>query len=131
MASRVEPSRPLLPGLQDRDSRLRPASRPVEIDRLGAKTVASLKGLDIVNSPHGAFATLTLDAVLSIFSWKPIIVDATRMLRKMMEYGMAACIGRIGVPALIKWNKDANIPDRQYGGYKILNPNIWRLFCPT
>jgi UDP-N-acetyl-D-galactosamine dehydrogenase len=59
-----------------------------EIERFGAKPVASLKGLGgpvdciIVNSPHGVFASLTLERVLSICNGKPIIVDVTGMLRR-------------------------------------------------
>jgi UDPglucose 6-dehydrogenase/UDP-N-acetyl-D-galactosamine dehydrogenase len=59
-----------------------------EIERFGAKPVASLQGLEgpvdciIVNSPHSVFAGLTLDAVLSICNGKPIIVDVTGMLRR-------------------------------------------------
>jgi len=58
---------------------------PAEIERFGAKPVASLQGpVDciIVNSPHEAFAGLTLDAVVSICNGKPIIVDVTGMLRR-------------------------------------------------
>jgi len=59
-----------------------------EIERFGAKPVASLQGLGgpvdciIVNSPHSVFAGLTLERVLAICNGKPIIVDVTGMLRR-------------------------------------------------
>ncbi len=65
-----------------------PLLGPAEIERFGAKPVASLKGLEgpvdciIVNSPHSVFAGLTLDKVVSICSGKPIVVDVTGMLRR-------------------------------------------------
>jgi len=65
-----------------------PLLGPAEIERFGAKPVASLKGLEgpvdciIVNSPHSVFAGLTLDKVVSICNGKPIIVDVTGMLRR-------------------------------------------------
>lgn len=65
-----------------------PLLAPTEIERFGAKPVASLQGLDgpvdciVVNSPHEAFAGLTLEKVLSICNGKPIIVDVTGMLRR-------------------------------------------------
>ena len=65
-----------------------PLLGPAEIERFGAKPVASLQGFDgpvdciIVNSPHSVFAGLTLDAVLAICNGKPIIVDVTGMLRR-------------------------------------------------
>ncbi|KDE54384.1 nucleotide sugar dehydrogenase [Methanoculleus sp. MH98A] len=65
-----------------------PLLAPGEIERFGAKPVASLQELDspvdciIVNSPHSVFASLTLDAVLSICNGKPIIVDVTGMLQR-------------------------------------------------
>ena len=65
-----------------------PLLGPAEIERFGAKPVASLQELEgpvdciIVNSPHGVFAALTLDAVLAICNGKPIIVDVTGMLRR-------------------------------------------------
>ena len=65
-----------------------PLLASAEIERFGAKPVASLQGLDgpvdciIVNSPHEAFAELTLEKVLSICNGKPIIVDVTGMLRR-------------------------------------------------
>jgi len=46
-----------------------PLLEPAEIERFGARPVASFEGpVDciIVNSPHEAFAGLTLDAVVSI-----------------------------------------------------------------
>ena len=64
-----------------------PLLASAEIERFGAKPVASLQGLDgpvdciIVNSPHEAFGELTLEKVLSICNGKPIIVDVTGMLR--------------------------------------------------
>ena len=62
-----------------------PLLEPAEIEQFGAKPVESLKGpVDciIVNSPHGVFAGLTMDAVVSICNGKPIIVDVTGMLRR-------------------------------------------------
>jgi len=65
-----------------------PLLAPAEIERFGARPVASLKGLDgpvdciIVNSPHSVFAGLTLDKVLTICNGKPIVVDVTGMLRR-------------------------------------------------
>ncbi len=65
-----------------------PLLGPAEIERFGAKPVASLQGLEgpvdciIVNSPHGVFAALTLEKVLEICNGKPIIVDVTGMLRR-------------------------------------------------
>jgi len=65
-----------------------PLLGPAEIERFGAKPVASLQGLDgpvdciIVNSPHDVFASLTLEQVVSICNGKPIIVDVTGMLRR-------------------------------------------------
>ena len=65
-----------------------PLLAPAEIERFGARPVASLKGLGapmdciIVNSPHSVFAGLTLDKVVSICSGKPIVVDVTGMLRR-------------------------------------------------
>jgi UDPglucose 6-dehydrogenase/UDP-N-acetyl-D-galactosamine dehydrogenase len=65
-----------------------PLLRAAEIERFGARPVASLKGLEgpvdciIVNSPHSVFAGLTLDAVVSICNGKPIVVDVTGMLRR-------------------------------------------------
>jgi len=59
-----------------------------EIERFGAKPIASLQGIDgpvdciIINSPHDVFASLTLDEVLRICNGKPIIVDVTGMLRR-------------------------------------------------
>jgi UDP-N-acetyl-D-galactosamine dehydrogenase len=59
-----------------------------EIERFGARPVASLKGLGdpvdciIVNSPHSVFAGLTLEKVVSICNGKPIVVDVTGMLRR-------------------------------------------------
>ena len=64
-----------------------PLLSPAEIEQFGAKPVASLKGLEdpvdciIINSPHSVFAGLTLEAVLSIWHAKPIIVDVTGMPR--------------------------------------------------
>jgi UDP-N-acetyl-D-galactosamine dehydrogenase len=64
-----------------------PLLASAEIERFGAKPVASLQGLEgpvdciIVNSPHEAFRELTLEKVLSICNGKPIIVDVTGMLR--------------------------------------------------
>ncbi|HPC89700.1 MAG TPA: hypothetical protein PLN19_04085 [Methanothrix sp.] len=58
-----------------------------EIERFGTRPVASLEGpVDciIVNSPHEAFAGLTLDAVVSICNGMPIIVDVTGMLRSTL-----------------------------------------------
>ncbi len=63
-----------------------PLLGPAEIERFGAKPVASLQGLEgpvdciIINSPHSVFAALTLEKVLSICNGKPIIVDVTGML---------------------------------------------------
>lgn len=65
-----------------------PLLASAEIERFGAKPVASLQGLEgpvdciIVNSPHEVFAGLTLEKVLSICNGKPIIVDVTGMLRR-------------------------------------------------
>lgn len=65
-----------------------PLLASAEIERFGAKPVASLQGLDgpvdciIVNSPHEAFGELTLEKVLRICNGKPIIVDVTGMLRR-------------------------------------------------
>ncbi len=65
-----------------------PLLGPAEIKRFGARPVGSLRELAgpvdciIVNSPHGVFAGLTLDAVVSICNGKPIIVDVTGMLRR-------------------------------------------------
>jgi len=65
-----------------------PLLAPAEIERFGAKPVASLQGLEgpvdciIVNSPHEAFGELTLEKMLSICNGKPIIVDVTGMLRR-------------------------------------------------
>lgn len=59
-----------------------------EIERFGARPIASLQGVGgpvdciIINSPHDAFASLTLDEVLRICNGKPIIVDVTGMLRR-------------------------------------------------
>jgi len=64
-----------------------PLLGPAEIERFGAKPVASLQGLEgpvdciIVNSPHSVFASLTLEQVVSICNGKPIIVDVTGMLK--------------------------------------------------
>ncbi len=65
-----------------------PLLEPAEIERFGAKPVGSLQGLAgpvdciIVNSPHGVFAGLTLEKVVSICNGKPIVVDVTGMLRR-------------------------------------------------
>jgi len=65
-----------------------PLLASAEIERFGAKPIASLQELDgpvdciIVNSPHEAFAELTLEKVFSICNGKPIIVDVTGMLRR-------------------------------------------------
>lgn len=65
-----------------------PLLAPAEIERFGARPVASLKGLGgpvdciIVNSPHSVFAGLTLEKVVSICNGKPIVVDVTGMLRR-------------------------------------------------
>lgn len=65
-----------------------PLLASAEIERFGAKPVASLQGLEgpvdciVVNSPHEAFGELTLEKVLSICNGKPIIVDVTGMLRR-------------------------------------------------
>jgi UDP-N-acetyl-D-galactosamine dehydrogenase len=65
-----------------------PLLRAAEIERFGARPVASLKGLEgpvdciIVNSPHSVFAALTLEKVVSICNGKPIVVDVTGMLRR-------------------------------------------------
>ncbi len=65
-----------------------PLLASAEIERFGAKPVASLQGLEgpvdciIVNSPHEAFGELTLEKVLRICNGKPIIVDVTGMLRR-------------------------------------------------
>ncbi|TAJ43234.1 nucleotide sugar dehydrogenase [Methanofollis fontis] len=59
-----------------------------EIERFGAHPVPSLQGLGgpmdciIVNSPHDAFNSLTLDKVLQICNGSPIIVDVTGMLKR-------------------------------------------------
>ena len=65
-----------------------PLLASAEIERFGAKPVASLQELDgpvdciIINSPHEAFGELTLEKVLRICNGKPIIVDVTGMLRR-------------------------------------------------
>jgi len=65
-----------------------PLLSPDEIGRFGAKPVGSLRELEgpvdciIVNSPHGVFAGLTLERVVSICNGKPIVVDVTGMLRR-------------------------------------------------
>lgn len=65
-----------------------PLLKPTEIERFGAKPVASLQGLNapvdciIINSPHSAFSSLTLEKVVSICNGKPIVVDVTGMLRR-------------------------------------------------
>ncbi len=65
-----------------------PLLAAAEIERFGAKPVASLQGLGapvdciIINSPHSVFESLTLEKVLAICNGKPIIVDVTGMLRK-------------------------------------------------
>ena len=59
-----------------------------EIERFGAKPGAALQGRSgpvdciIVNSPHGAFAGLTLEKVLEICNGKPLVVFVTVMLRR-------------------------------------------------
>jgi UDP-N-acetyl-D-galactosamine dehydrogenase len=76
-----------------------PLLASAEIERFGAKPVASLQGLDgpvdciIVNSPHEAFAGLTLEKVLSICNGKPIIVDVTGML-KNSNWTRVSCVYR-------------------------------------
>jgi len=84
-----------------------PLLSPVEIERFGAKPVASLKELRepvdciIINSPHSVFAGLTLDAVLSICNGKPIIVDVTRMLWGNGEVGEGCVLYVVrGAPSL-------------------------------
>jgi len=65
-----------------------PFLKPYEIEKFGAINVTSfdkLKGpMDciIINSPHSAFESLTLEDVLSMCNGKPIIVDVTGMLLK-------------------------------------------------
>ena len=76
-----------------------PLLRAAEIERFGARPVASLKGLEgpvdciVINSPHGVFASLTLEKVLEICNGKPIIVDVTGMLRRNdgMREGCVYC----------------------------------------
>ena len=76
-----------------------PLLAAAEIERFGAKPVASLQGLSgpvdciIVNSPHGVFVGLTLENVLAICNGKPIVVDVTGMLRRNngMREGCVYC----------------------------------------
>lgn len=68
-----------------------PLLSSTEIERFRAKPIASLDDIDfqadciIINSPHSAFASLTLDKVLGICNGRPIIVDITGMLMKNDE----------------------------------------------
>jgi UDPglucose 6-dehydrogenase/UDP-N-acetyl-D-galactosamine dehydrogenase len=74
-----------------------PLLASAEIERFGAKPVASLQGLDgpvdciIVNSPHKVFAELTLEKVLRICNGKPIIVDVAGML-KNSNWTRVSCV---------------------------------------
>ena len=59
-----------------------------EIERFNAEPVTSLGDLDIqmecivINSPHDAFASLTLEKLLLICNGKPIIIDVPGLLQK-------------------------------------------------
>lgn len=74
-----------------------PLIMPPEIERFGARPIASLQELDctvdciIINSPHNVFKSMKLENVLSICNGKPIIVDVTGMLRGNGEV-MKNCI---------------------------------------
>ena len=76
-----------------------PLLSSTEIERFRAKPIASLDDIDfqadciIINSPHSAFASLTLDKVLGICNGRPIIVDITGMLMKNDEV-VEGCVYR-------------------------------------